>query len=118
MVENTQLAVRISTLSVVDSALKLFPGLPLFLLSLMTQSLVDIFCELALIEGFAIGIVMIYVVLYKLPVLNGHTTISGCLSMTHLLVEIFFEFGMVANIVFFAVKLQYYFITYHRFIRL
>ena len=38
--------------------------------------------------------------------LDGHTAISGCLSMTHLLVDTFFEFDVVANLFFFAVQLQ------------
>jgi len=37
--------------------------------------------------------------------LDGHTAIFGRLSMTHLLVDTFFEFDAVANLFFFAVVL-------------
>ena len=32
--------------------------------------------------------------------LDGHITISGCPSMSHLFVDTFFEFGMVENFVY------------------
>ena len=41
--------------------------------------------------------------------LDGHTAISGCLSITYLFLDTFFEFVVVANLFFlFAVELQKY----------
>jgi len=87
----------------------------------MLQSLVDTFCELAVVENprFALGIVMISVGDISTSGLDGQIVIFSCPSMSLLFVDTFFEFDVVENFVFRArIRPTVIGPTYFRFIRL
>jgi len=70
----------------------------------MLQSLVDTSCELSVVKTprFAVGIVVMSVTLSEIISTSGwdcYIAISGCPSMSHLLMDTFFNFGVVENFV-------------------